>query len=285
VAAARPRTLTAAIVPVVVAAAAAVRAEVFGWTPFFLTLIGASAIQIAANFANDVSDAQRGADTGDRIGPPRMVQSGRISPSAMWRACWTAVAVAAVCGAILTYRVGLVMVAIGITSVLAMLGYVGGPFPYGYRGLGELFVVLFFGFIATGGSRLAYDGRCPTYVWWLGLPIGLLAAAILMANNLRDLPTDQRAGKRTLAVLAGESDAIKLLFGTLWFALVATLLLVILGYEPVGVAAGIAAGALIVPLQQLRLDASDRVSYIPLLSGAVRVHALYGLLVSIGLLL
>ena len=283
-AAARPRTLTASLVPVVVAAAAADRGGVFALGPFLLTLIGALAIQIAANFANDASDARRGADPADRVGPPRMVATGQITAAAMWRACWLAVAVAAACGVIMTLRVGPVILLIGALSVLAMLGYVGGPVPYGYRGLGEIFVIAFFGIIATAGSRLAYDGRCPAFVWWLGMPIGLLAAAILMANNLRDLPTDQRTGKRTLAVLLGEEDATKLFFGTLWFALGVTLLLVIVGIEPVGVAAGVAAGALVVPIHRLRRDPEDRSTYLPLLGATARVHLAYGALITAGLL-
>ena len=283
--AARPRTLPAALVPVVVAAAAAAREEVFSWAPFALTLLGALAIQVAANFANDASDARRGADPADRVGPPRMVSTGQITASAMWRATWLAISVAALCGIVLALRVGPVILLIGAASVLAMLSYVGGPLPYGYRGLGEVFVLLFFGLIATGGSRLAYDGRCPAYVWWLGVPIGLLAAGILMANNLRDMPTDRRADKRTIAVIVGEEAATKLFFGTLWSALALTLLLVVLGIEPIGVSAGVLASAFLVVLHRRKLDPSDRRSYLPLLAATVRVHFAFGLLVVVGLLL
>ena len=203
----------------------------------------------------------------------------------MWRATWFAITVAALCGVVLALRVGPVILLIGAASVLAMLSYVGGPLPYGYRGLGEVFVLLFFGLIATGGSRLAYDGRCPAYVWWLGVPIGLLAAGILMANNLRDLPTDRRVGKRTIAVMVGEESATKLFFGTLWSALALTVLLVVLGIEPIGVAVGVLAGALLVPLHQVGLEPSDRRTFLPLLGGTVRVHFSFGLLVAVGLLL
>ena len=285
IAAARPRTLTAAIVPVVVAGAAARRSGAFEWTPFWLTLLGAVSIQIAANFANDASDAQRGADPSDRIGPPRMVATGRLAAPSVWRACWGAITLAAFCGLLLTVRVGPVMILIGVASVLAMLGYVGGPKPYGYRGLGEAFVFVFFGLVGTVGSRLAYDGRSPAFVWWLGVPIGLLAAAILMANNLRDLPLDRRVGKRTLAVLLGDRAAINLFFGTIWAALALTLVLAVVGIEPIGVAAGIASGALVFPLMRLPLRPDDRRTYVPLLAGTARIHALYGALVAAGLLL
>lgn len=202
----------------------------------------------------------------------------------MWTATWLAIAFAAICGIVMALRVGPVILLIGAASVLALLSYVGGPLPYGYRGFGEVFVFLFFGLIATGGSRLAYDGRCPAYVWSLGVPIGLLAAGILMANNLRDLPTDRRVGKRTIAVLVGDSAAVKLFFGTLWLALAVTALLVIMGREPIGVALGLLAAALLIPLHRLQLDASDRRTFVPLLGGTVRVHVVFGALVALGLL-
>jgi 1,4-dihydroxy-2-naphthoate octaprenyltransferase len=282
--AARPRTLGAAFVPVAVAAAAAQRDGVFDWQPFVLTLVGALSIQIAANFANDASDAKRGADTPDRVGPPRFVASGLISSRRMWTASWLAVAVAALCGALLAWRVGPVVLLIGVLSVAALLGYVGGPIPYGYRGLGEVFVLGFFGLIATAGSRLSYDGRAPGYIWCLGIPIGMLAAAILMANNLRDLPTDERVGKRTLAVMLGEARARIVFFGTLWAALLLTLVLVVVRIEPTGVLLSLVAAGFVLPLHRLVL-ADDRRTYLPLLGGAARVHLGYGALVVLGLLL
>ena len=162
-AAARPRTWPAALVPTLVAAGSAFADGVFDSWPLLLTVVGALAVQIAANFANDVSDAARGADTEDRVGPQRMVASGSISSRAMWRACVLALLVAAASAGFLTARVGPVIVWIAIASVLALFGYVGGPWPYGYRGLGEVFVFVFFGLIATVGSRLAYDGHAPRY--------------------------------------------------------------------------------------------------------------------------
>ncbi|MEA1903110.1 MAG: UbiA family prenyltransferase, partial [Actinomycetota bacterium] len=120
---------------------------VFRWDSFLWTLMGALAIQVAANFANDASDAKRGADTKDRLGPPRMVSLGVITPSHMWMATWIAIAVAATAALALTVIAGPLILVIGIVSVLAMLGYVGGPFPYGYRALGEVFVFTFFGLV------------------------------------------------------------------------------------------------------------------------------------------
>ena len=201
--AARVHTLPAAVVPVVVGSALAAHDGVFRWDAFLLALVAALAIQIAANFANDVSDARRGADPVERIGPPRMVSAGRITARQMWAGVVLALIVAAGAGAALTVIAGPAILVIGVLSIVAMLGYVGGPLPYGYRGLGEVFVFLFFGIIATVGSRYVHDMTAPRAAWLLSIPVGLLAAAILVVNNYRDFDTDRAAGKRTLAVILG----------------------------------------------------------------------------------
>ncbi len=202
--AARPRTLPAAVAPVLVGSGLAAHDEVYRNDAFLLALVGALAIQVAANFANDVSDAGRGADGPDRVGPTRMVATGRISSRAMWTATAGAVGVAAAAGVGLTLIAGWPIVVIGLVSILAMLGYVGGPRPYGYRALGEIAVFVFFGLVATVGTRFAHGGTLPGVdAWILGAVMGALAAAILVANNLRDLETDRLAGKRTLAVVLG----------------------------------------------------------------------------------
>jgi 1,4-dihydroxy-2-naphthoate octaprenyltransferase len=283
--AARPRTWPAAIVPVLVAAAAAYRVDVFDLMTLALTFIGALSIQVAANFANDVSDARRGADTVDRVGPPRMVASELISPSAMWAACWTAVGIAALCGVLLAVRVGPVILLIGAASVLAMLTYVGGPFPYGYRGLGELFVLGFFGVLATGGSRLAYDGTSPAWVWLMGIPVGMLAAAILVANNLRDRDIDARVNKNTLAVLLGEKRTRLLFAALLWGAMFFTAGAAAIGAAPELVVAGAGAAGLIPPLTRISGVAITPSLYAPLLGGTARLHLVYGVLLSVGIVL
>lgn len=201
--AARPRTLPAAAAPVFVGTGLAIGDGVFRADAFAAALIGALAIQVAANFANDVSDAHRGADAHDRVGPPRMVAAGEISSRAMWTATAAAVGVAVVCGVWLIAIAGWVVAAIGIASIAAMLTYVGGPVPYGYRGLGEVFVFVFFGLVATVGSRYVHDSTAPVAAWILATPIGMLISAVLVANNRRDIDSDARAGKRTLAVILG----------------------------------------------------------------------------------
>jgi 1,4-dihydroxy-2-naphthoate polyprenyltransferase len=210
IAAARPRTLPAAASPVLVGAGLAAGDDAFRLDAFVAALLGALAIQVAANFANDASDARRGADPADRVGPVRMVATGVISARSMWAATAVAVAVAVACGVWLILIAGWVVAVIGVASLVAMLTYVGGPIPYGYRGLGEVFVFLFFGLAATVGSRYVHDMRAPVSAWTLAIPMGMLAAAILVANNRRDIDTDARVGKRTLAVILGRKGTARL---------------------------------------------------------------------------
>ena len=186
--------------------------------------MGALAIQIAANFANDASDAAKGADTEDRLGPPRMVAMGVISARDMWVAVAVASGVAAVAGIALAFIASPLILLVGAVSLVAMLGYVGGPFPYGYHGLGELFVFVFFGVVATVGSRWVHDTEAPLSAWLLSIPIGMLVTAILVANNYRDIDTDREVGKRTLAVIMGR-ERTRLLFATLIYG---SLLLIVL---------------------------------------------------------
>lgn len=232
VGAARLPTLPAALTPVLVGSGLAAGDGAFRGDAFAAALIVGLAIQVAANFANDASDAARGADTPDRIGPTRMVASGLIPAPAMWKATVVAVAVAVVAGLYLWTIAGPVVLAIGAASILAMLTYVGGPIPYGYRGLGEVAVFVFFGLVATVGTRFVHDGTVPIDAWVLGTVMGLLAAGILVANNLRDLRTDAAAGKRTLAVLVGESAARRLYGSILVGAVVVVVVGAVSGITP-----------------------------------------------------
>jgi 1,4-dihydroxy-2-naphthoate octaprenyltransferase len=212
--AARVHTLPAAVVPVTVGSALAGADGVFRWDVFAYTLVASLAIQVAANFANDVSDATRGADNEGRLGPPRMVALGHLTPRQVWLGVGVAIAVAAIAGTALAFVAGPLVLIIGLVSIVAMLGYVGGPIPYGYRGLGEVFVFVFFGVVATVGSRYVHDMTAPRSAWLLSIPVGLLVTAILVANNYRDFDTDRAAGKRTLAVLIGR-DKTRALFAAL----------------------------------------------------------------------
>ena len=203
--AARPATLPAAVVPVVVGAAAALSERApFRGIVFAMTLICAVLIQIGTNFANDYSDFARGADTEARLGPVRVTQSGLMDQTSIKRGIIVAFGLAVLIGAYLAYVGGWPIVAIGILSVLSGLAYTGGPYPLGYHGLGDVFVFVFFGVIAVTGTAYLQSGHWSVLPLLLSIPIGLLVTNILVVNNLRDLPTDLAAGKRTLATRIGD---------------------------------------------------------------------------------
>jgi 1,4-dihydroxy-2-naphthoate octaprenyltransferase len=209
--AARPRTLPAAIAPVLVGTAAAVEvSDDIRVGAFIAALVGSVFIQIGTNLANDYSDAMRGADTADRLGPVRVTSSGLVAPRRVLVATWFAFAVAVAAGAYLTTVAGPVILAVGAASILAGVLYTGGPRPYGYEGLGELFVFLFFGLVAVNGSYYVQLERLDWLPFGLSLAVGFLATAILVVNNVRDLETDRRAGKLTLAVRVGRERTQRL---------------------------------------------------------------------------
>lgn len=202
--AARIRTLPAAVAPVLVGTAAAVYvASEIRWGTAIAALLGAIWIQIGTNLANDYSDAKRGADTVDRLGPVRVTAQGLAAPRRVLAATWLAFAFAAGFGIYLTVEIGPEILAIGIASILAGVLYTGGPRPYGYEGLGEVFVFTFFGLVAVNGSYYVQVEQLDWLPALLSVPIGLLSAAILIVNNVRDIETDRRVGKRTLAVRLG----------------------------------------------------------------------------------
>jgi 1,4-dihydroxy-2-naphthoate polyprenyltransferase len=210
--AARPRTLPAAIAPVLVGTAAAV--EWFGSLPrvgaFIAALLGSIFIQIGTNLANDYSDAKRGADTVDRLGPVRVTSAGLVTPQRVLVATWIAFAIAVACGIYLTAVAGIVILLIGIVSIAAGVLYTGGPRPYGYAGLGEVFVFLFFGLVAVNGSYYVQVEQLDALPLGLSISLGFLATAILVVNNVRDIETDRRAGKMTMAVRVGRHNAVVL---------------------------------------------------------------------------
>jgi len=202
--AARPRTLPAAIAPVLVGTATAVQhVDDIRLGAFFAALVGSIFIQIGTNLANDYSDAKRGADTADRLGPVRVTSSGLVAPKRVLVATWIAFGVAVAAGIYLTILAGIVILIVGAASILAGVLYTGGPRPYGYAGLGELFVFLFFGLVAVNGSYYVQLEHLDWLPFGLSLSVGFLATAILVVNNVRDVDTDRRAGKMTLAVRLG----------------------------------------------------------------------------------
>lgn len=208
--AARPRTLPAAVAPVLVGTALAGVEDVFKPLRFAAALLGSIFIQIGTNLANDYSDARRGADTEDRLGPVRVTAGGLMPPRRVLVGTWVAFGIAVAAGSYLAAVAGWELLVVGALSIAAGVLYTGGPRPYGYEGLGELFVFLFFGLVAVGGSYFVQTGDLRWEAVALGIPVGLLAAAILVVNNVRDVETDRRAGKRTLAVRLGRERAVRL---------------------------------------------------------------------------
>ena len=212
--AARPRTLPAAVAPVLVGTALAVQQGVFDGIAFACALLGALFIQVGTNLSNDYSDARRGADTEDRLGPVRVTAGGLVPPRQVLIATYVSFGIAVLCGIYLVIVAGWVLLLIGGVSILAGVLYTGGPRPYGYEGLGELFVFLFFGLVAVTGSYYVQIQELPWEAFVLAVPVGLIASAILVVNNVRDMDTDRRAGKRTLAVRLGR-PAVRALYAAM----------------------------------------------------------------------
>ncbi len=204
----RPATLSAAAVPVLVGSAVAHVQGGIRWGPALAALVGALLLQIGANLANDVFDHEKGADTAERLGPLRTVQAGLLSARAVRRAMVLVFALALLVGVYLTSVAGVSIVIIGLCSIAAAIAYTGGPYPLGYHGLGDVFVMLFFGFVAVCGTAFVQLGTVPALALWASVPVGALATAILVVNNVRDRETDARANKRTLAVRLGKTGGI-----------------------------------------------------------------------------
>ncbi len=204
---ARPRTLPAAIVPVAVGTAAAVgeSAEGIVWWRAVAAAVVALALQVATNYVNDYADGDRGTDE-DRVGPIRLVASGLATSGQVKKAALAAFAVAGIAGLALAAAVGWELLAVGAVSMLAGWAYTGGPKPYGYLGLGEVFVFVFFGLVATVGSTYVQTAAITELSVMAAIPVGLLAVVLLITNNLRDVPTDRASGKNTLAVRMGEDS-------------------------------------------------------------------------------
>lgn len=201
--ASRPATLTAALAPVAVGGALTWRDGRFAPLAWAAALLGAVCIQLGTNYANDVFDYEKGADTAERKGPLRVTQAGLVSPAAVKRAMVLAFAAATLCGIYLVWRSGWPLVALGLASIASGIAYTGGPYPLGYLGLGDVFVFAFFGFAAVAGTEFVQTGAVSADAWWWSVPIGASCTAILVVNNLRDADTDVHVGKRTLAVRFG----------------------------------------------------------------------------------
>jgi 1,4-dihydroxy-2-naphthoate polyprenyltransferase len=200
----RPRTLPAAVVPVLIGTGVAIGYDRFSWWRAVLALVVALALQVGVNYANDYSDGVRGSDE-KRVGPVRLVAAGLAPPRQVLAAAFSCFFVAGAAGLALASVTSWWLVAVGAACIAAAWFYTGGPRPYGYRGLGEVFVFAFFGVVAVAGTAYVQMGRLSWLALAAAVPAGLLACALLMVNNLRDIRTDTLAGKRTLAVLLGDA--------------------------------------------------------------------------------
>jgi 1,4-dihydroxy-2-naphthoate polyprenyltransferase len=220
--AARVRTLPAAVAPVLVGTALAGFVHVFHPLRFIAALVGAIFIQVGTNLSNDYSDARRGADTEDRLGPVRVTAGGLVPPGSVLVATYVSFGIAVLAGLYLVVVAGWQLLIVGAASILAGVLYTGGPKPYGYEGLGEVFVFLFFGIVAVAGSYFVQTTHLVWEAFALAVPVGLLAAGILVVNNVRDIDTDRRAGKRTLAVRLGRDRTRTMFAGMVYLAYLLT---------------------------------------------------------------
>ena len=280
--AARPPTLPAAVAPVLVGTAVATIDGPFSVGLFFQVLVAAILIQIGVNFANDLSDFRRGADTPERLGPPRAVAQGWLTERQMLGGAVVVFGGAIAIGISLTIAAGWPILVAGAASCIAAVAYTGGPWPYGYHGLGDVICFAFFGVVAVMGSGYVQSGELSWELAAASIPVGCLVTAILVANNLRDIDTDRSAGKRTLAVVLGER-ATRLEYVLLVvIAFVATLVFAATGVLPRWTAIALAAVALAAPLCRLVLAGTSGVALIAVLKRTAMLHLAVGVLLAIG---
>jgi 1,4-dihydroxy-2-naphthoate octaprenyltransferase len=283
--AARPRTLPAALAPVLVGTALAGSEDVFKPVRFACALVVSVFIQIGTNLANDYSDARRGADTEDRLGPVRVTAGGLMPPRRVLTGTWVAFGIAFAAGLYLVAVAGWELLLVGLASIAAGALYTGGPRPYGYEGLGEIFVFLFFGVVAVVGSYYVQVEELPWEAFALSVPVGLIAAGILVVNNVRDVDTDRRAGKNTLAVRIGRARAVRLYAAMLGLALVAPVAIAAAGGLSWWLLLALASAPLVPPLVRTVATRTDGASLNGALAGTGRLLAVYSVLLGAGILL
>jgi 1,4-dihydroxy-2-naphthoate octaprenyltransferase len=281
---ARPRTLPAAVVPVVVGTAvAASQGDVVWWRAVAAAVV-ALALQVGTNYANDFSDGVRGTDT-DRVGPLRLVASGTATATSVKRAALLSFAVAGVAGLALAAAAGWVLLVVGAASMAAGWLYTGGPRPYGYHGLGEVFVFVFFGLVATVGSAYVHLEEVTALAVVAAVPVGLWSVAMLVVNNLRDRPKDAVAGKRTLAVRMGDTATRRLYVADL---AAAAAVIVVIGVGPDSIRrpwallAILASPLALAPIRVVRSGAAGP-ALIPVLGATGRYQLVAGALLSVGI--
>lgn len=279
VAGARPRTLPAAVAPVAVGTGAAAAAGGAAPGRALLALVVALALQVGVNYANDYSDGIRGTDA-DRVGPFRLVGSGTAQPDAVRRAAFASFAVAAAAGLWLAALTSWWLIAVGAAALAAAWFYTGGPRPYGYHGLGEAAVFVFFGLIAVVGTAYVQCERITGLAVAAALPIGLLACALLLTNNLRDIPTDMASGKRTLAVRLGDRRTRLAYVGAIMLSFAIVIGIAI--FRPWALLALLAAPLAMPPVRRV-LSSARGAGLIPVLKETGQLQLVFGLLLAIGL--
>ncbi|MEA2411078.1 MAG: 1,4-dihydroxy-2-naphthoate polyprenyltransferase [Thermoleophilaceae bacterium] len=282
--ASRPRTLPAAIAPVLVGTSLAATEGTFKPLRFACALVGSIFIQVGTNLANDYSDARRGADTEDRLGPVRVTAGGLMPPRQVLIGTYVAFGIAVAAGAYLIAVAGWQLLLVGAASIAAGVLYTGGPKPYGYEGLGEIFVFLFFGVVAVVGSYFVQVEQLEWEAFGLSVPVGLLASAILVVNNVRDVDTDRRAGKRTLAVKLGRDGARTLFDVMLALAFIAPVAIVLGGGLTPWILLSLLAAPLAVPLTRTVRTRADGPSLNGALAQTGRLLAVFSVLLAAGVL-
>lgn len=282
--AARPATLTAAFAPVAVGTACAWRVDAFRWDAALAALTGAFLIQIATNFANDMYDFQKGADTDERLGPVRAAQAGLLTVRQLRRGIVATFALALGVGVYLTWIAGPAVVVIGLSSIAAGLAYTGGPFPLAYNGLGDVFVMAFFGFVAVCGTAFVQALYVPDVAWLASVPIGALATAILAVNNVRDFEGDAAAEKHTIVVRFGRQAGVLEYVFLLLVSYVTPIAMFVLGWT----GAWVCLPLLTIPwaAKLARSVSRDRGTVLnQTLAGTAKLLSVYGILFAIGIVL
>lgn len=281
---ARVKTLPAAAMPVAVGTAAAMRADAgwdgaISWWKAAMAMFVALALQVGTNYANDYSDGVRGTDE-ERVGPLRLVGSGLVPARQVKIAAFASFGAAAIAGLIVAVAVGWELLIVGALSVAAGWFYTGGKHPYGYMGLGEVFVFVFFGLVATVGSAWIQVQEITGLSVLAGTAMGCLACALLVINNLRDIPSDTDAGKRTLAVRLGDGGT-RVFYGLLILGAFAAALLMVPS-RSLAILAGLAVVAAVAPVRAV-VGGATGASLIPVLGGTGRLQLVFGLLLTAGL--
>ena len=278
----RPRTLPAAVVPVLVGAACASGLDNTVWWRAALALIVSLALQVGVNYANDYSDGIRGTDD-VRVGPVRLVASGLAPAKAVKQAAFSAFGVAAVAGLVLAATTSWWLIAVGAAALLAAWFYTGGPKPYGYLGLGELFVFVFFGLVATIGTTYGVAQQVTSLSIVMGCAVGALACALLVINNLRDIPTDREVGKKTLAVRLGDQRTRVLYVSLIASAFVCALVSAV-AWRPLTALAVLAIALAVAPVRRVVRGAAGR-DLIAVLGETGKLQLAFGVLSAVGLIL